>query len=46
MQPSKCITKSTNVRRYGEEVTHRYHSVDALYFFFSLPKEVPGPMPV
>jgi hypothetical protein len=26
--------KSTNVRRFGEKVTHRY-SVDALNFFFS-----------
>jgi hypothetical protein len=29
MQQGKCITKSTNVRRFVEKVTHRYHSVDA-----------------
>jgi hypothetical protein len=45
MQQAKCIKKSTNVRRFGEKVTHRYHPVDALHFF-SLPQEVPGPMPV
>jgi hypothetical protein len=44
MQQAKCITKSTNVRIIGVKVTHRYHSVDALNFF-SLPKEIPGPMP-
>jgi hypothetical protein len=44
MYQAKCIKKSTNFRRFGEKVTHRYHSVDALNFI-SLPKEVPGPMP-
>jgi hypothetical protein len=43
MQQAKGITKLTNVRRFGEKVTHRYHSVDALNFC-SLPKEVPGPI--
>jgi hypothetical protein len=39
-------SKVNKVRRFSEIVTtHRYHSVDALNFF-SLPKEVPGPMPV
>jgi hypothetical protein len=45
MQQAKFITKSTNVRRFGENVTHSYHSVDGLNFFL-LPKEVPRPMPV
>jgi hypothetical protein len=45
MQQAKCITKSTNVRIFGEKITHRYHSVVALNLI-SLPKEVPGPMPV
>jgi hypothetical protein len=45
MQKAKCMKNLTNVRRLGEKVTHRYHSVDALNFF-SLPKEFPGPMPV
>jgi hypothetical protein len=34
MEQAKCIKKSTNVRRFGEKVTHRY-SVDALNFFYS-----------
>jgi hypothetical protein len=37
--------KFTNVRRFGEKVT-KYLEVDALNFFFLLPKEVPGPMPI
>jgi hypothetical protein len=45
MQQAKWIKKSTNVRRFGEKVTYRYHSVDALNFL-SLPKEVPRPIPV
>jgi hypothetical protein len=40
MQQAKCIKNSTNDRKFGVKVTHRYHSVDALNFF-SLPKEVP-----
>jgi hypothetical protein len=36
MQQAKCIKKkSINVRRFGEKVTHRYHSVDALNFVFT-----------
>jgi hypothetical protein len=41
MQQTESIRKSTNVRRLGEKVTHRYHSVDELNFF-SLPKVVTG----
>jgi hypothetical protein len=37
MQQAKCLTAIV------EKVTHRNHfSVDALHFFFSLVKEVPG----
>jgi hypothetical protein len=35
MQLAKCLTESTNARRFVEKVTHRYHSVDALHFFHS-----------
>jgi hypothetical protein len=35
MQQPNCIKKSTNVRRFGEKVTHRYHLVDALNLFFT-----------
>jgi hypothetical protein len=30
LQQAECIKKSTNVRGFGEKVTHRYHSVDIL----------------
>jgi hypothetical protein len=45
MLPATRRTKLTNIRRLGEKVTNRYHSVDALNIF-SLPKEVPWSMPV
>jgi hypothetical protein len=31
MQQAKCITKSTNVSRFGKKITHRYHSVETFY---------------
>jgi hypothetical protein len=42
---SFCHLQQYATSKMSEKVTHRYHSVDALNFF-SLPKEVPGPMPV
>jgi hypothetical protein len=35
MQQAKRIKNSTNVRRFGEKVTHRYNSVDAPNFVFT-----------
>jgi hypothetical protein len=40
MQQAKCITESINVKIFGEKVTHRYHSIDALNFIPSRRKSL------
>jgi hypothetical protein len=43
---NKMYNKVTNVSRNGEKVAHRYQPLKDALNFCSLPKEVPGPIPV